>query len=75
MMTTKIRYYLEAVEPVVVGADRYQTGDFIRTPRGRPRSFATLDRAISWKHKNIGPVEFPVKPVMYQESPAKLRRR
>ena len=75
MMTNSYRYYLEATEPVVVGAQRYHTGDFILTPRGRPRCFATLERAISWKHKNIGLVDFPVKPVMHQVFLPKLRRR
>ncbi len=75
MMTNSFRYYLEATEPVNVGGQRYQPGDFIRTAKDRARSFATLEKAIAWKHKNIGPKDFPVRPVPHQASLPKTQNK
>ncbi len=69
------RYYLEASEPVVIAGQRYHPGELIRTAKGRLRSFATLERAIAWKHAHLGLNGFPVKPTMLQASLPKLKRR
>lgn len=56
------RYYLLASQNVIVGGQKYLAGEYLKTPKGRYRSFKNFEGAIEYKHKYVGDSDFPVLP-------------
>ena len=53
------RFYLVVRTPHERAGTLYRPGEIIQTPAGRPRSFATTDRAMGYRDLHLG-VHFPV---------------
>jgi len=55
MKIDKNRYYLQAHKPCMDAFHTYQVGDVVKTGKGTPRSFKTIERAINFKMNHLGP--------------------
>lgn len=54
------KYYLVATANCEKFGQRLILGDVVKTIKGRPRAFGTIERALNWKAMNLGNI-FPVR--------------